>query len=69
VALVIDSKAPPSRCAIRPDAEGFSVYDILTGQPLRLAMAAQIGLSAEDAEHTARLFNERADRGERVSSQ
>ena len=67
--LVMESKAPTSRYAIRPDAEGFSVYDVWTGQPLQLAMVAQTGLSAEDAEHTARLFNERVERGERTVRQ
>jgi hypothetical protein len=60
-----DSSGPSARYAIRPDHEGYSVYDVWTGQPLRLAMDPQTGLSKEDAEHTAQLFNTRAQRGER----
>jgi hypothetical protein len=57
------------RYAIRPDPEGFSVYDVWTGETVVLAMVPQYGLSKEDAEHTARLFNQRAVHGERAVRQ
>ena len=54
-----DSAVPAARYAIRPDHQGFSVFDVWTGEPLRLAMDLQTGLSKADAEHTAQLFNQR----------
>lgn len=42
---------------IRPDAAGYSVIDLEAGAPVELGMAPQVGLSLEDAEHTARQFN------------
>lgn len=62
------SHSPPmeNRFAIRPDPSGFTVYDVTTGDALVIAMSRQSGLSLEDAEHTAAVFNrtdgERADR-------
>lgn len=53
------------RYAIRPDPQGFSVFDVWTGEVAVIAMTAQSGLSQEDAEHTAELLNRRAKRGER----
>lgn len=47
--------------AIRPDPGGFSVYDLTTGETLMIAMERQSGLSREDAEHTATVFNRGAD--------
>lgn len=51
---------PPmdNRFAVRPDPTGFSVYDLTTGDPLVIATARQSGLSLEDAEHTAAVFNQ-----------
>ena len=45
------------RYTIRPDASGYSVIDLGTGSPAELAMTPQVGLSREDAEHTAGQFN------------
>jgi hypothetical protein len=55
-----------SRYVIRRDAAGFSVVDNFTGEPLVLAMDPQTGLSEEDAQHLAALFNKRAEQGERT---
>lgn len=49
----------------RPDRDGFSVYDVWTGEVAVIAMTPQSGLSQEDAEHTAVLLNRRATQGER----
>lgn len=46
-----------TRYTIRPDATGYSVIDLETGSPAELAMTPQVGLSQEDAEHTAGQFN------------
>jgi hypothetical protein len=53
------------RFVIRPDKEGFSVYDVWTGEVAVIAMTAQDGMSREDAEHTAALLNRRAAGGDR----
>lgn len=53
------------RFAIRPDPEGFSVYDVWTGQTVVIAMAPQDSLSRLDAEHTAQMLNKRARAGDR----
>lgn len=46
-----------NRFAIRPDPSGFSVFDLTTGETLVIAAARQSGLSLQDAEHTAAVFN------------
>lgn len=50
------------RFVTRPDPTGFSVCDIWTGETVVIAMTPQDGLSREDAEHTAAMFNKRAER-------
>ncbi|OHB26300.1 MAG: hypothetical protein A2790_20280 [Phenylobacterium sp. RIFCSPHIGHO2_01_FULL_69_31] len=45
------------RYVIRPDAEGFTIQDIWTGQAAVVAMTPQTGMSLADAEHTASLLN------------
>lgn len=54
------------RYHVRPDREGFTVYDVWTGEAAVIAMTPQTGLSREDADHTADLLNLRARRGERT---
>ena len=51
------------RFVIRPDSRGFTVVDIWSGDAAELAMTRQVGLSASDAAHTAKLLNARADSG------
>jgi hypothetical protein len=48
--------------SVRPDPNGFSVYDVWTGETVVLAMTPLDGLSREDAEHTAAMLNQRARR-------
>jgi len=55
-----------NRYLTRPDREGFSVFDIWTGEAAVIAMVPQTGLSEDDADHTAQLLNRRAGDGERV---
>lgn len=47
------------RFSVRPDPAGFSVIDLGTGETLVIAMALQQGLSEQDAQHTARMLNQR----------
>lgn len=49
------------RFHVRPDRDGFSVYDARTGEPAVIGMTPQTGLSREDADHTADLLNRRPD--------
>jgi hypothetical protein len=58
--------AMTDRYVVRKDSSGFTVADNFTGEPLVLAMDPQTGLSEEDAQHTADLFNKRARQGERA---
>jgi hypothetical protein len=52
---------------LRPDREGFTVLDVLTGRPAMLAGMPQTGLSQKDAAHTAELLNQRADEAQGVA--
>jgi hypothetical protein len=47
------------RYLLRPDRIGFTVQDAFTGQPAVIAGAPQTGLSELDAQHMAKLLNER----------
>lgn len=49
------------RYVIRKDATGYTVADNFTGEPLKLANDRQTGLSEQDAEHLAALFNRREE--------
>lgn len=53
------------RFAIRRDSEGWSVFEIFTGETAVIALTPQTGLSEEDAQHTAALLNKRARQGDR----
>jgi len=53
------------RFDVRRDRDGFSVYDVWTGEAAIIAMTPQTGLSREDADHTAELLNRRARQGDR----
>ena len=48
------------RYAIRPDPQGFRIFDRMTGETVVLALTAQDGLSEQDAQHTADRPNRRA---------
>jgi hypothetical protein len=55
-----------NRYIIRPDASGFSVIDVWTGERAVIAMTPQSEMSKQDAEHTAQMLNTRAQRGDRA---
>jgi hypothetical protein len=46
-----------ARYNIRPDPDGWTVYDTVTGSPAAVNDATQIGLSLEDADDLADLLN------------
>ena len=48
------------RYVIRPDATGFSIIDIWIGEPAVVAASPQVGLPQTDADHIAKLLNDRA---------
>jgi len=54
------------RYVVRPDASGFSVVDLWTGERAVIAMTPQSEMSKEDADHTAEMLNTRARRGDRT---
>jgi hypothetical protein len=54
-----------ARCATRPDHEGFSVFDVWTGEVAVIATLPQTEMSREDAEQLADLLNRRSRQGER----
>lgn len=56
---------PVGRFVVRPQAGGFKVIDIWTGETAVIAMTAQDDMSEEDAVHTALLLNRRAVGGDR----
>lgn len=52
------------RYRIRPDGKGWIVYEVWSGEPALIASNAQVGLSEDDARHTAGLLNRQARRGD-----
>ena len=60
----------PSRIALnrfdlRQDQEGWTVFDIWTGEPVVIAGVLQVGLEIQDADELAELLQRRADQGDR----
>lgn len=53
------------RYRLRREAEGWTVYDVWTGQPVRLAGGSQKALPRQVAEVTANLLNWRVRQGDR----
>ena len=53
------------RYRLRSDEDGWTVYDVWTGQPVRLSGAPQRGLPRQVAEVTARLLNLNVREGDR----
>ena len=52
------------RFAMRPDAGGFTVYEIWTGKPAVVGQAPQTRLSEEDAKHILDVLNKQARMGD-----
>jgi hypothetical protein len=55
-----------ARYDIREDLEGWSVFDIWTGEVVVIAFALQSGMDVQDADELADLLNHQAARGNRL---
>jgi len=55
-----------ARYDIRPDSEGWSVFDIWTGEPVVIAFMPQTGIDIQDADELADALNWQADHGNRL---
>lgn len=45
------------RYDIRADSEGWTVFDLFTGEPVVIAMVPQTGLNIQDADQLAELLD------------
>lgn len=52
-----------ARYDLRPDSEGWTVFDVWTGEPVVIELTPQTGLDIQDADELAELLTYRADRG------
>ena len=52
------------RFAMRPDAKGWTVYVMWTGDPAVVASVPQTGLSEDDARHILDVLNKQARLGD-----
>ena len=52
------------RYAVRKDANGWTVYEIFTGEPARVGGSPQTHMSEADAQHQVGLLNDRARQGD-----
>lgn len=50
-----------ARFSIRPDATGWTVFDVWTGLPVEIAGAVQVGLDVEAADDLADLLSDKQD--------
>lgn len=48
------------RYDIREDTEGWTVFDLFTGEPVVIEMVTQTGLDIQDADELAELLDHRA---------
>ena len=55
----------PARYDLREDSEGWTVFDIWTGEPAVIHLVPQTGLDIQDAAELAELLTWLADRGDR----
>jgi hypothetical protein len=55
-----------ARYDIREDPDGWSVFDIWTGEVVVIAFALQSGMDIQDADELADLLNHQAARGNRL---
>jgi hypothetical protein len=54
-----------ARYDLREDPEGWTVYDIWTGEPAVIGMEPQTGLEIQDADEIAEWLTFMSDRGNR----
>jgi hypothetical protein len=55
----------PGRYDIREEDNGWTVFDVWTGEPVVIALVPQVGLDIQDADELAELLDNLADRGNR----
>jgi hypothetical protein len=58
-----------TRYHMKPGREGYTVYDIWTGEAVCVALMPQTGLSLQDAEDLVELMNSLTERGDRLVHQ
>jgi len=56
----------PARYDLREDSEGWTVFDVWTGEPVVVDMAVQTGLDIQDADELAEWLTWFSDRGDRT---
>jgi hypothetical protein len=61
----MESHRKTARYDVREDREGWSVFDVFTGEVAVIALVPQTGLDIQDADDAADLLNRLADRGDR----
>lgn len=57
------------RYAVEQDREGWTVFDIFTGQPVVIMNVLQVGLQIQDANELAELLDKPAMRADRILRQ
>jgi len=58
-----------SRYDIREDNDGWTVFDIFTGQPVVIGLVPQVGLDIQDADELAELLDHKAFASDRALRQ
>ena len=57
------------RYDIRRDSEGWTVFDLFTGEPVVIEMVPQTGLDIQDADELAELLDHKTFKDERALRQ
>ena len=71
----LDAKTPtglramPKRYDVREDREGWTVFDVFTGQPVVISAVPQTGLDIQDADELAELLDHKALANDRTLRQ
>jgi hypothetical protein len=71
----LDAKTPtglrtmPKRYDLREDREGWTVFDIFTGEPVVISAVPQTGLDIQDADELAELLDHKAFANDRTLRQ
>jgi hypothetical protein len=59
----------PQRYDIREDWEGWTVFDLFTGEPVAISDVPQTGLNIQDADELAELLDQKAFANDRTLRQ
>jgi hypothetical protein len=63
------SRTMPQRYDIREDREGWTVFDLFTGEPVVISDVPQTGLDIQDADELAELLDHKAFANDRTLRQ